>query len=389
MRVQTTLLGLLGLLAGASLTYGAWAILRAQRDLVTLNVRNMEVRQAVKRIERQTWETILVHGNVQGKVTLHVHQVPLEEVLRIIGDQTSSSWGMIYPLYSKGRSLSALKQALRGEVDPATGGWSNLQSRFLVRGGPGGMMGGGPPSGGARENAKPLVSLQLENKDVSFATLALNRFAQARVVPEDGTTANVSLTLKQATVPRAVAQLAKKAHRNWTKLYTLRGELGRGGPGGPGGPGAPLQFASRDPSSPAGFGGPGGPPASAADDPNRSDRRGPGGPDLTPEQREEFRKQREQVEEELKQTLPVAERERIEQAQQQREQQMQEMQSLTPEQRRARLGQMGGGGMDRRNLERIKNTTPEQRAEQYRRMAQMRQRFQQQPPQGPPQPPPR
>src|SRR5512136_2798622 len=112
MKPRNKILGLFVLLAATGLLYGAWAAVRAHRNLVTLNVRNMDVRQVVTKIEWQTWENILVHKNVQGKVTLNVRKVPLEEVLKIIGDQTASRWSAIYPLYSSGKSLTALKRAL-------------------------------------------------------------------------------------------------------------------------------------------------------------------------------------------------------------------------------------------------------------------------------------
>ena len=63
--------------------YGAYAAWRAY-NAVTLNVRNMDVREVVRKIERQTRLTIMVHSNVQGKVTLNVKRMPLEEVLEIM-----------------------------------------------------------------------------------------------------------------------------------------------------------------------------------------------------------------------------------------------------------------------------------------------------------------
>src|SRR5881296_3682432 len=93
------------LMLGAVLLYVGWLAVRAHRNLVTLNVRKV-----VKKIEWQTWEIIFVHKDVQGKVTLNVRKMPLEQVLRIVGDQTSSRSSVIYPLYSSGKSLSALRQ---------------------------------------------------------------------------------------------------------------------------------------------------------------------------------------------------------------------------------------------------------------------------------------
>src|SRR5262245_20201173 len=168
-------------------TYAAWRAYYA----VTLNVRNMEVREVVRKIERQTRESITVHSNVEGKITLSVRRMPLENVLEIVGEQTESRWSSLYPLYSNSKSLTRLQQALRGELDPRHNGWTNLYGRSFgrdgrdgFRGGPGGF-GGGPFGGGpfggpdSARGSKHLVSLDIESKDVQFASLALNRFAQA------------------------------------------------------------------------------------------------------------------------------------------------------------------------------------------------------------------
>ena len=218
--------------------------------------------------------------------------------------------------------------------------------------GPGGPGGGGfglvmPGTASAQ---KQLVSLNFAGKDVSFAALAFNRFAQARVVPEDGTAGPVSLTLKQATIRSAVAQLAKKVSRKWTTLYALQGGFGPGGPGGP------PQFAGGDANGPGRERG-GRPPFA-----------GPGGPEMTAERREEFRQQRDKIEEELKQALPVEDRQKLEQAQQEREKQFEEMRNMTPEQMGQRFMQMNGANMSQMQRDRLLSSTPEQRA----RMNQMR-----------------
>lgn len=363
MKTRNKILAAAGLTLVVALLYVGWLAYRAHSNMVTLNVRNMDVRQVVKKIEWQTWENIFVHKDVQGKVTLAVHQAPLEKVLRIIADQTSSRSSVIYPLYSSGKSYVTLKKALRGEINAAENGWTNLQSRASFRGGPGGP---GGMFGAQTENPKQRVSFQFQGKDVPFVTLAFDRFAQTRVVPEDGTDATINLTLKQATVPEAVAQLAKKTHRSWAKLYVLRGGFGGFGGfagGGPGfGGGGSGQFGGRGTNGPAQFAARGG----------GTNQGGFGRRELTDEQRaemnrqrEEMRKQREDLEAALKQTLPVEERQKIEQAEADREKLMKEMQTMTPEQRMQRFSQMagmGGASMDLRNRERLLNTTPEQRA---------------------------
>jgi len=353
--------------AGALLLYLGWAAYRAHRNLVTLDVRNMPVRQVVKKMQWQTWETIVVHSNVQGNVTLRVKKVPLEVALQLVGEQVEANTTLLYPLYSKGSALTSLKKALRGEVDPMSYGWTNLMSRgffgfgggrgggpgggFGGPGGPGGpmgMMGGGPSEDG-------LISLDIQNKDVAFATLALARFGGARVVPEDkATSLPITLKLTKATIDEAVSKLAKKANRSYTRIYAMRGMgFGRGGRGGPDGPrGGPPEVAQ-------------------AEGQTNMERRMFRGPEMTEEQREQLREQRQQQEAALMAALPAEERQKIEQAQQQRQEMFQQMQNMSPEQRaefmQQRFGGQGGAMMQQRMLSRIKNTPPEQRAERTAR----------------------
>ena len=340
------------LLVLAAIYFGR-AAYRAHLNLVTLDVRDMDVREVIKKMEHQTWEVIFVNKAVEGKITMQVEKMPLEEALRLVGSQASALASTIYPLYSTSQSFKALKESLRGEVDPATHGWTNLQSRGLAFGGMGAMGGmGGMGGGGARGGlgalmggAVPnqLVSLSISAKDVSFASLALNRFASARVVPEDGVNATVSFIVKQVSVPEAVAKLAKAANRNWTTLYALQGF------DGPGGRGGFAAFGGGDTNNPprrGGFGGFG----------------GFGDPNMTDEQRAEARKQREASEQELLATLPTEERQKIEDAQAEREKLMQELANMTDEQRRDRMMQMMGPAVDKMARERLLNSTPEQRA---------------------------
>src|SRR3982750_4615512 len=76
----------------------------AKSNLVTLNVRKMDVRRVVKKIEWQTWETILVQTNLAGPVTLNVRNMPLEQVLSLIAEQTGAHSSTFYPLYSSSKS---------------------------------------------------------------------------------------------------------------------------------------------------------------------------------------------------------------------------------------------------------------------------------------------
>src|SRR6516162_6413318 len=111
----------------AVILWGGYRAYCAHENLVTLNVENMDVRRVVSKLQWQTWERIVVGKNVGGNVTLNVHNVPLDEVLNIVGLQTDSHWTRLYPIYSNRKSLSAFKEVLLGNLPPAGNGWLGLQ----------------------------------------------------------------------------------------------------------------------------------------------------------------------------------------------------------------------------------------------------------------------
>src|SRR5258708_29799151 len=150
----------------AALLWAGYRAYRAHANLVTLNVRNMELRRVVSKLEWQTWKRIVVNKDVDGKVTLNVHNVPLAEVLNIVGLQTDSRWTHLYPIYSTRNALPAFKQVLQGNLPPAGNGWLALQQLAAWQ-----QAGLGGVANTLRAENK-LVSAQLDNKDVTFTALA-------------------------------------------------------------------------------------------------------------------------------------------------------------------------------------------------------------------------
>jgi hypothetical protein len=176
----------------------------------------MEVRRVVSKLEWQTWERIIVNKTVGGNVTLNLHNVPLDEVLNIVGLQTDSRWTRLYPIYSSRKSLAAFKQVLQGDLPAAGNGWLALQQLAAWQ-----QAGLGGFANTLRAQNK-LVSAQLENKDLAFTALALSRFSKAQVVPEDDTKGSVNLKLQQVPFEKAVAKVARQVRRKWDRVYTLQ-----------------------------------------------------------------------------------------------------------------------------------------------------------------------
>jgi hypothetical protein len=200
----------------AIVLWGGYRAYRAHANLVTLNVRNMDVRRVVAKLEWQTWEHIVINKDVGGKVTLNVRSVPLEEVLNIVGLQTDSRWTRLYPIYSTRKSLAAFNQVLQGTLPASGNGWLALQQLA------GWQQAGLSGFANILRAENKLVSAQLENKDLAFTALALSRFSKAQIVPEDGTQGSVNLKLQQVSFEKAVAKVAKQVRRKWDQVYTLQ-----------------------------------------------------------------------------------------------------------------------------------------------------------------------
>ena len=206
----------------------AW---QAHKNLVTLDVRDADVRDVLKKIEWQTWETIVVHKDVKGKVTFNVVKVPLEEVLGIITDQTSVRITAVYPIYAKSSSYVNLRKLARGDVFKDMVGWTNFNMAGngggrggFGGGGRGGPGGGGPGGfgGGLMAQDSP-VTLNLAAKDLGFATLALARHASAQVITEDGThTGLISLKLDEVPFLTAVEKVAKASDLKANVFYSVQ-----------------------------------------------------------------------------------------------------------------------------------------------------------------------
>lgn len=207
---------LLALSVSSALAWGGYLVYRAHMDLVTLRVRNMDVRKVVSKMEWQTWESILVNKEVFGTVTLDVKNVPLEEALEIVALQTGARWTALFPIYSGRKSARAFEKVVRGELPAAGNGWSNYEKN------PSWKLGGGPGFGGTLRAENKVVSAQFDAKDLDFASLALSRFSRARVVPEDGAKGTVNLKLEQVPLRKAVAKVAGQVHRDWDQIYALQ-----------------------------------------------------------------------------------------------------------------------------------------------------------------------
>jgi len=331
-------------IALAWLGHKAWL---AHQNLVTLDVRNADIRDVIRSCEWQTLETIVVHKDVKGKVTYTCNKMPLEEVLAVIGEQTSTRATAVYPIFSKSSSFVNLRKLARGDIYRDTAGWTNFVMQGNNgggRGGPGGRGGGFGGFADVVRSQNSLVNLNISAKDLSFAALALARYSNAQVVPEDGANALITLSLKQVPFTEAVAKVAKEAHCKWDVFYSVQAQPEFAGFGGGPPDGGGRGFRNRDNS-----------------ETNREARA------------EEFAAMRERDMEARLATMTPEE-----QAQAKEEQKkMEEIRNLPPEERQQAFQQMAAQNQQRwenRANANFKNSTPEQRVQQASRRSEYKNR---------------
>ena len=227
---------------GLVLAYGGRLAWRAHKNIVSLNVHNMPVREVVSKLRWQTWESITVHHDIDARITLEVEDQPLNGVMALIADQCEGRWSIAYPLYTTKAKLQLAKKVAAGEFETPPAGWTNWNSRpnfaamaarmaamtdgtatnvqpagfrGMGGGGPGGMFGGGGPV-----TPKP-VTVDFDSQTPVEAASALREFGPVKVVPEDGTERKVILSLKDAPMDSAVSKLAKWVNRKWAKFYVI------------------------------------------------------------------------------------------------------------------------------------------------------------------------
>lgn len=230
-------------LALAAFAYAGRVAWRAHRDLVTLNVRSLPLREVVAKLRWQTWEPIYVGKEVDGLVTLRVENQPLEAVLNILNEQVNGRWTAVYPLYSSRKSLAVARTLAQAEAGSTAPGWTNWNARpgrpdngdiqpasFRREAGgdptgaPRGF--GGPGFGPGSEltsTQEARVTLSLSNAPALAAAQSIRRQSGARVVAEDGTWRNVTLQTEPLPLDDAAKSVAKSLHRSVTRFYVFEG----------------------------------------------------------------------------------------------------------------------------------------------------------------------
>lgn len=115
-----------GILVALCCGWVARAAYRARHDLVTLDVEGMPLRKVVSKLRWQTWEDIRVHKDMDALITLKVESAPLEAVLAVLAQQAEGRWTPVLSIYKNKSSLKKLEGLMEGNI---TGGWTNYSAR--------------------------------------------------------------------------------------------------------------------------------------------------------------------------------------------------------------------------------------------------------------------
>lgn len=131
MKARYVLLWIGALVAGVWYGRAAW---RAHRELVTLHVRNVPLRDVLRKIERQTWSKIRAEQDLDTRITLTVTDKPLSYVLDRLCEQAGGRWVTVHAVYGSARALEKLESAMRGDGKIEAAGWTRIAPGPLTLG---------------------------------------------------------------------------------------------------------------------------------------------------------------------------------------------------------------------------------------------------------------
>lgn len=105
----------------------AW---RAKRQLVTLDVYQMPLREVLRKVESQTRCKIRAEEKLDAKITLRVKNHSLTDVLDKIAMQAGARWSTVFAIYNSKPAISSLETALNGDGKVEAAGWTRLAPKF-------------------------------------------------------------------------------------------------------------------------------------------------------------------------------------------------------------------------------------------------------------------
>ena len=235
-----------------------WAAWRAHLQIVTLDVHNAPVAEALRKVERQTWRSIYGDNALDARITLHVVDLPLAKVLDRIAEQAGAHWSTVYAVYTSEPAIKALGLALQGDGKIESAGWakiapnppplddSNQDDHPFIR------QFGAKPDGPAPPGPKPMG--MMVRRTPNGAMIIENGNGQTEIwspeelVIESPLAARLGNERNETATPAVAADTARQVRGRWTTLLSMRkSSMGMGFAGMSGRPGGdPLKHSQTD-----------------------------------------------------------------------------------------------------------------------------------------------
>jgi hypothetical protein len=241
MKTKHLVVGVALLVAAA----GGWAgrlAWRAHRQLVSLNVREMPLRQVLRQMEWQTWKKIRAEQALDARITLHVSDKPLSYVLDRVAEQAGAHWSTLYAVYHSDAARRALEQKLSGDGQLEKVGWSILAPKApefenSAAEGPGGVLprpspAGAPDAESAAESANrppgPGGVMMFRRNSANGVMFAQNgqgqteRWAPEELLAEQALTNRLGTDYSAAPNAQTAQEAAQRVNGRWTSYLALR-----------------------------------------------------------------------------------------------------------------------------------------------------------------------
>lgn len=128
MKPRTLILTATALVLAGTAAWAWRAIRHAHLDLVSLRLDNVPIKEAIRRIERQTRERVVRDSRCEGNVSLNLDAAPLSEALERLAEQVGGLPRITYVVHRGPTSLQRLAHSLANGVAPESDGWTNLSA---------------------------------------------------------------------------------------------------------------------------------------------------------------------------------------------------------------------------------------------------------------------
>lgn len=233
---------------------GGWLgqkLWRSAKDIVSIEARGMPLSELVRKMERQTGESIAVDSNLNTKVTLSLKNVPLGRALQEVARKVGALGGSIHAVYLRDADLAALKADLERGTSPSTAKWTNLAPRLdpgespmlaerrgfrekgalppgakmvtrevRLTGPPGAAAGGKAGPHGGDDSASPVV-MRVSTSD-GAGNVETEVWPTERLILQNSLAVRLPATTTAAATRESAREIARQTKGHYATVYALK-----------------------------------------------------------------------------------------------------------------------------------------------------------------------